>query len=259
MREAGFGVIFCNVRDFRPSEWDNVRTKAANAGVVCGPWLHTVNAAKNFSVELLGLLIDVADDWNSPLIVNSEKEIDIKGNAITKLIASYVGNRDAGISVQAWPFADVDWTPLSKYPILPQIFPVESAVSKNPEACLEQWYKYGMKCVLPTFGSYSTQRAADFHRLSPYGVYTADDCASDYKAWASQGTRNPCITISPPEVSMEKIGGQSGVTAMANIFRKQWPDQTGKPDPKDHTKWKPIDKWERAQLILIRDHDAQVK
>jgi hypothetical protein len=54
---------------------------------------------------------------------------------------------------------------------------------------------------------------------------------------------------------VEKIGSQSGVWALAKKWRKEWPDLAGKPDPNDHTTWGAIDKWERAMLILIRDHD----
>ena len=57
---------------------------------------------------------------------------------------------------------------------------------------------------------------------------------------------------------MEKIGSQHGISAIANVMRKQWPDYTGKPDPNDHTTWKAIDKWERTMLILAKDHDEQV-
>ena len=160
--------------------------------------------------------------------------------------------------MEAWPFANVDWTPLANYPMLPQIFPIESYPAQFPDDCRDQWHICGINCVVLTFGSFREQKASDYNRLTPYGVYTADDCGGNYEAWASQGTRNPCICIPEPEETVEKIGSQSGVWTLANRFRKQWPNLTGKPNPNDHTTWGAIDKWERAMLILIRDHDEKV-
>jgi hypothetical protein len=258
MREAGFGAIFCNIRDHEPHEWSEIRTRAANAGVVCGPWLRTTttDGTHKFSNLYLDFLIQIADRWGAPFIVNSESELKGSGSRLTTLIAEKLDGRDAAISMEAWPFADVDWKPLADYPMLPQIFPVESYPAKFPDDCRDQWHIRGIECVVLTFGSYRGQQPSDFERLSPYGVYTADDCAGDYEAWSSLGTRNPCVHI--PEDNVEKIGQQSGVWALANTFRKTWPNLTGKPDPNDHTTWGPIDKWERTMLILIRDHDSKV-
>lgn len=258
MREAGFEAIFCNIRDYEPYEWDTIRSKAAAAGVVCGPWLRTIDANSNFSSGHLDYLIQVADTWEAPLIVNSESELKDSGNELTKLIAEKLKGREAAISMEAWPFANVDWTPLANVPILPQIFPIESYPSQFPDDCRDQWHIRGINCVVLTFGSFQEQNPSDYKRISPYGVYTADDCGGNYKAWASQGTQNPCVHISEPEDTMEKIGSQSGVWTLAKKFRKEWPTLTAKPDPNDHTTWGAIDKWERAMLILIRDHDKQI-
>lgn len=257
MKHAGFGAIFCNIGDHTPSEWSEIRLRAATLGVTCGPWLRTAEGDNEFSRERLKYLIDTADKWVSPLIVNSESELKGSGDGLTSLIASELGERDAAISVECWPFANVSWVPLADYPFLPQIFPVEAEAAKNPEACREEWYKYGIECVVFTFGSYRTQRPTDYNRLTPYGVYTADDCGQNYEAWSSQGKLDPCFE-SEVEDDMEKIGDQHGISAMANIFRQQWPDKTGKPNPDDHTTWKAIDKWERSQLILAKDHDEQM-
>jgi hypothetical protein len=255
MREAGFEVIFCNVGDHESNEWGIIRTKAASAGVVCGPWLRTADQNHNFSNLRLDRLIRIADEWGAPFIVNSEKELQGSGNKLTTLIAEKVGERDAAISMESWPFNDIDWTPFANLPVLPQIFPVESNAAKFPDDCIDQWHIRGVNCVIPTFGSYGGQKPSDFKLLAPYGVYTADDCGGIYEAWSSQGIRNPCARPSKPEDTVEKIGSQSGVWALAKKWRKEWPDLAGKPDPNDHTTWGAIDKWERAMLILIRDHD----
>ena len=69
---------------------------------------------------------------------------------------------------------------------------------------------------------------------------------------------------------MTTIGSQDGITAMHNVFRDQWPDKTllkkgadGKwPDINTLTQpidqWKSIDKHQRAETILVQDHDTGV-
>lgn len=260
MQRAGFGAIFCNIGDHEPSEWALIRKRASDIGVVCGPWLRTAEGDNIFSRMKLDYLINVADTWNSPLIVNSESELKGSGSGFTEFIAARVGDRDAAISVECWPFANVHWVPLAGYPFLPQIFPVEAPAAREPEACREEWYKYGAECVVFTFGAYGSQRPSQYNRLTPYGVYSADDCAGYFVAWSAAGEHDPCKPGEPvdPEEDMQLIGDQHGISAMANIFRQQWPDKTGKPNPDDHTTWKAIDKWERAQLMLVKDHDEMM-
>ena len=259
MKYAGFEAIFCNIGDHQPSEWAEIRLRARTLGVECGPWLRTAEGNNQFSAERLRYLISTADSWEAPLIVNSESELKGSDWHLTTLIASELGNRDAAISMECWPFANVDWTPLAKYPILPQIFPQEAEAARNPAACRSKWYEYGVKCVVFTFGAYGGQRPSDYSRLSPYGVYSADDCGGNYVPWSRQGNHNPCVNEpSPPEEEMQKIGDQHGITAMANVFRAQWPDKTGKPNSDDVSTWKAIDKWERTMLMLAADHDQMI-
>jgi hypothetical protein len=66
------------------------------------------------------------------------------------------------------------------------------------------------------------------------------------------------------------IGSQDGITAMHNVYRDAWPDKTllkkgtdGKwPDISTLTQpldqWKAIDKHQRAEQILVDDHDASL-
>ena len=258
MREAGFNAIFCNIGDHTTSEWAEIRLRAAAAGIVCGPWIRTADANNNFSQDRLDHLIQTADTWESPLIVNSESELKGSGDKLTQYIAAELRGRDAAISVECWPFADVAWWPLGRYPFLPQIFPVEAEAAQHPEACRLKWHAYGVECVVYTFGSYRSQQPTLYDRLTPYGVYTADDCGNNFQAWAPLGTHDPCVPGEEVEEDVNRIGDQHGISAMANIFRAQWPDKTGKPDPEDHTTWKAIDKWERSQLILVEDHDSMV-
>jgi hypothetical protein len=268
MRNAGFSAIFCNIGDHMTDEWGEIRLRAKTAGMVCGPWLRTSDANNNFSRDRLDHLIQVADNWETPLIVNSESELQGSGNELTSLIRSELGDRDAAISMEPWPFANVAWWPLAKYPVLPQIFPQDSDAATRPEQCREGWYNNGIKCVVFTFGSYGTMEAVDYKRLSPYGVYTADDCGNDYQAWHSQGTHNPCVPES--EEDMQLIGNDDGVKAEYNALRDmdpsktllkkkdgKWPDISTIKVPLDQ--WKAWDKAQRRAQILVDDHDESMQ
>lgn len=261
MRDAGFTAIFCNIGDHAPSEWDLIRARAATAGITCGPWLRTAERDNQFSIARLRYLIAIADSWGSPLIVNSESELKGSEAGLTSLIAAELGHRDAAISVECWPFANVAWWPLEDYPFLPQIFPAEAEVAKQPEACKEEWHKYGIECVVFTFGAYGIQKPEDYNRLTPFGVYTADDCAQNYAAWSSQGTHNPCVTLLEPEDLVEKIGTQHGITAFVNWLQAQpsIPGRGPNYNEGDMGTWPWPEKLERALNMLVKDHDEVVE
>lgn len=267
MKAAGFGAIFCNIGDeHSPEAWKTVRAQAAAAGVVCGPWLRTATETHMFSTDKLKFLVAVADAWKSPLIVNSESELKGSGQQLTRLIAETVGRRDAGISVEAWPFSDVEWWLLNEYPILCQIFPQESGAGAHPEQCRSQWYAYGCKCVVYTFGSYHGMDPQTFDRLTPYGVYTADDCNGNFQAWAPLGARNPCqgpnlgIKPHPPEEIMAKIGTSHGITAFIDWLQKQpnMPKRSADYDPANPATWPWPERLERTLNMLREDHDKRV-
>ena len=160
--------------------------------------------------------------------MNSEKEIDHTGDDMTGFIAEELADRDAAISMEVRPFGAVDWHPLAyprKYPrpVLPQNFPGETGIGDTDQAIRQNWWNAGMRCVVITYGSYGTMDAGDFDRLSPFGVYTADDCGNDFKAWASLGTCEPCSgTPAPPDGGdgmPELIGYQHGIEATYNRFK----------------------------------------
>jgi hypothetical protein len=252
MRTHGFGAIFCNIKDYPVSDWQLIRDRAASFGVVCGPWLRTTYAS-GFEPALLELLISTAEAWGTPFIVNSESELKDSGNDLTDYIAEQCAGREWALSMEPWPFANVDWTPI-EVPVLPQIFgPQWGADAAEARA---EWQRCGVSCVVHTFGTYSGWTPELYDLLSPYGLYTADDCGNDFARWGSRGTTMPCVSI-PAEEAMQQIGSQHGITGMADVFRQQWPDKTGKPDPDDPSTWKAIDKWERTMLILAQDHDKE--
>jgi hypothetical protein len=266
MKAAGFGAIFCNIGDYPPDSWQTIRNQARNAGVVCGPWLRTNTPSNMFSIDKLDFLIATADIWNAPLIVNSESELKGSGNKLTLRISEKLEKRDAAISVEAWPFADVEWWPLGEFPILVQIFPQESGAGGQPEACRSQWYAYGVKCVVYTFGSYWGWDPNSFDRLTPYGVYTADDCGGVFQAWNPKGERDPCQSVllpikpKPPEEEfMADIGTQHGITAFVDWLQKQpsVPKRGLSYNKDDLSTWPWAEKLERTLNMLREDHDKQ--
>lgn len=184
MKQAGFAGIFCNIGDHGPEEWALIRDRARGQGMFYGPWLHTRQADGRFSPARLEWLVHVADQWHSPLIVNSEKEIDGSGDACTGMIAEEVGSRDAAISMEAWLFnpPSVDWQPVAHLPMLLQIFPQESAPAKYPYGCKEHAHQCGVERVYFTFGSYGDAVPAWYDLQAPYSVYTADDIGQGHYA-----------------------------------------------------------------------------
>lgn len=270
MAAAGFGAIFCNIGDHPPESWSTIRSRAAAAGVACGPWLRTADASNRFDFDRFHSLIRCADDWASPLIVNTESEIHGTGTEITTYIDAQLGDRDAAVSMEPWPFDNVGWWPLAKRPMMPQL---ALAVCDYEEAALREiWHAYGIECVVLTFGSFGGIPASAYDLAAPFGVYTADDCGGDYASWRARGTVEPCIadptpTPTPPDGDDVKIGSQDGVTASANRWRDLDPGgtllvKTGSKWPSIDTlagvpmdKWKAYDKLERALSILVEDHD----
>ena len=270
MRDAGFGGVFCNIGDYPAEDWEEVvRPRALGLGMVCGPWLRTADASNKFSVEKLDQLVFAADDWQSPLIVNTESEAKGSGDKITAEIAETVGAREAAVSMEPIPFANVDWTPIGHLPVLPQCFGPEFA---NVNDIRDLWQAYGVKCVFPTFGTYSGWTPETYPLQAPYSLYTADDCGNEFERWSptSIGYRGCVETppVPPDGGDMQKIGSQHGVTSAMNRLRTldpagtllvqdpytaKWPSLDTLTQPLDQ--WKAYDKLERSLIILVTDHD----
>lgn len=217
MKAGGFGAIFCNVLDFDPDDWQLVRDRAQDNGVVCGPWARMIDAGFNWDPSKLDMLMEVGRSWVAPYIVNVEKELDYSGGDITNDIAEKVAGDDVAFSTEAWPFSTVDWNPLAEYPFLPQIFPQEVSAAKDPDACKAAWHQAGIRCVVHTFGTYWEQPPETYARLSPYGLYTADNCGNDFVAWSAQGVTQPCQDVpDPPDPPDPPPSGGGGVVAPIN-------------------------------------------
>jgi hypothetical protein len=168
------------------------------------------------------------------------------------------------------PFANVDWSPLADVPILPQCFGPDFADAK---AVADLWHDYGVKCVFPTFGTYSGWQPNLYPLIAPFSLYTGDDCGNDFKRWSPTGTGFVgCVDQpTPPNGGggvPTKIGNQDGIKASVNALRDLDPTKTllvkdpasGWPDlstlPSDLGKWKAWDKLQRTLQILKDDHDA---
>lgn len=268
MKAAGFEGVFCNVGDFAPEQWDVVRQRCQALGMFCGPWARTAKGdPPQWDQAKLERIIQTADRWGAPLIVNSEKELDGSGATITTEIAKAIGTRDAAISMETTPFASVDWSPVAHLPVLPQVFPAESGKFDTTEAWRKAWWDAGMRCVYMTFGTYAAKHGRPeptwYELQAPYSLYTADDIEdgpAGYPNWSPTSTGY----VACKEASM-KIGDQDGISASANRLRALDPGGTIVPQGKtidDLTQplsqWKAWDKLERTLRILKDDHDAAV-
>jgi len=270
MKECGFGAIFCNIKDYPVEEWDLVRERARAAGVPCGPWGRTATDSNEFDPNVMLRLIEVAADWgDQPYIVNSESEINGSGDDITSYIQQMCGADDYALSMEPWPFANVDWSPI-KAPVLPQCFGPEWG-GTNYEDVIWQWHHVGVRCVVPTFGTYSGWQPELYPLLAPYGLYTADDCANDFAKWAAKGSHEPCAEAppqpepAPPEGGMEKIGSEHGAKAWYNRMKVLDPEYcTPEFNPDDYDAIPPKSlkahsKLCRTLLILAADHDEAMQ
>jgi hypothetical protein len=256
MKAAGFEAIFCNVGDFHPDAWGPVRERAAREGVVCGPWLRTADSQNRFDPQRLHSLVFIADAWGSPLVVNSESELKGSGSEITQQIADAVRGRDAALSMEPIPFANVDWTPLAEVPVLPQIFPPDQGQMYDVAAVKQLWHGYGVHCVYMTYATYGDMQPADYVLDAPYSLYTADDCGGNFERWrATSYTYQGCVDSGG---DMEQIGEQHGITGFCSWLREQESVPERKPnyDESDIDTWPWVDKLERTLTILVRDHDA---
>lgn len=280
MKAAGFDGVFCNIGDHPPSAWEKVvRPRALDQGMFCGPWLRTQGAGGGFDSGRLVTLVMTADHWDSPLIVNSESELKGSGTTWTTLIRDMCAGYDAALSMEPWPFANVEWWPLREMPVLPQIFPAESPVSNNPEACAAEWHAYGISCVYFTYGSFGGMKPGDFDLTAPYSVYTGDDMGGNYAAWSPRAFGyEGCVESNGGNVT--PIGEQDGVQAQYNWFLAfgawqvafaAWANgDRGAPppippkipsrgpgyNPDDINTWPWPDKFLRRETILREDHDA---
>jgi hypothetical protein len=206
MKAAGFAGVFCNIGDpvSPPDAWITIRTRCAAYGMFCGPWLRTQDPDGSFSWSRLDWLLSIADQWN-PLsgfvVVNSESELQGTQDTVTGPMRSRLGNRDAAVCMEPQPFDNVQWWPLKDIPILAQF---STTTRTDVSAMLDLWHGYGIECMFPTFGAFGGSNPSDYNLVSPYSVYTADDCGQNYAAWSPKpGKFEGCI----PAKEETKVAG----------------------------------------------------
>ena len=271
MQAAGFRGVFCNIGDHTPAEWETVvRPRALERGMFCGPWARTQGSDGGFSEQILAAIIQCAMRWQSPLVVNSEAELKGTGDRWTKEIVAACEGFDAALSVEPWPFDNVEWWPLGdKMPVLPQVF--GDLGFFDPISVRDQWWAYGVNCCFPTFGTYGAVAPTQYPLTAPYSLYTADDCGTNYAAWKPTGSGYVGCqqTVAPPtpEDDMGVIGNADGIAATFNRLRdldplgtllqkqgNKWPSIETLEQPVEE--WKAYDKAQRSLQILVDDHDA---
>ena len=269
MQAAGFEGVFCNIGDHTPDEWQTIRGRAGARGMFCGPWARTATAGNAWSPYILDRIIDCAEVWESPLIVNCESEIQGTGTEATGLIAESCAGLDAAIAPEPIPFDNVGWWPCKEMPTLPQI---RAENVPSLDWIIEQWHAYGIDCVFPTYSSWGGDTPGDFPLNAPYGVYTGDDMGGNYAAWSPrEHSYQGCVEQNGGD-DMEVIGSQDGVTASMNRLRDmdpggtllkkdasgKWPKESIDTLTQPLDQWKAYDKLERSLTILVEDHDADV-
>ena len=263
MKAAGFEGVFCNIGDYSPEQWDTVRERAKQNGMFCGPWARTANAQGQWDPLKLERIVTIADRWGSPLVVNSEKEIDGSGATLTTEIAKAVGSRDAAVSMEAVPFGSVDWAPVAHLSVLPQVFPAETGRHDTSAQLREVWWSRGVRCVYMTYGTYAGAHGRPhpswYELNTPYSLYSADDVEGGPIGYPFWSPTSASYVGCQEEDDMEKIGKQHGITAYAQWLREQpnVPQRGPNYNPNDINTWPWPDKLERTLNILAADHDEQ--
>jgi hypothetical protein len=193
MKAAGFDGVFCNVIDYPVEEWESVvLPRARSLGMFCGPWGRTGHpppVGTGFEPVKVDRIVAAADKWQSPGIINSEKEIDGTGSTCTSYIRTKVGARDFAMSTEPTPYDKVQWTPVEDLPILAQIFPAEQQKHYQPDEVKAMWWAYGIKCVYMTYGTYGGMTPALFDLKAPYSIFTGDAVQPEnYALWKPTST-----------------------------------------------------------------------
>lgn len=203
IKAAGFSGVFGNVRNYPPSQWTLIRQRAAAEGMFCGPWGRTAKLDSNgnqiepaiFDPAIVDLIVQTADNWNSPGLINGEKELDKHQEHLDYIVAK-VGTRDFALSVQPTPFSSIDWKVAAHLPVLPQIFPAE-VPGYEPLPTRNVWWLRGIKCVYMTYGTYGGMKPSDFALKTPYSLFTGNACGGVFDPW--KPTSTGWVACSPKE------------------------------------------------------------
>lgn len=271
MAAAEFEGVYCNIGDSPRSAWATVEQRARAQWGFCGWWSRCdPGEPPTWNPARLTDLIAEADKKADPFIVNAEKGLDLAARqapsrpdpTITREIAQKVGDRDAAISMEQMPFGDVDWTPVSHLPMLPQKFPAETGMGETSEQIREAWWNAGIKCVYMTFGTYAGAHGRPtpgwYDLKAPYSLYTADDVQggpANYDLWSptSSGWKacNEEVLPMPPPADPVPAGAYDDVAKLQT-------DNIKRPDGKDATAFNSQATSLKASRTAVNDHEKRI-
>jgi hypothetical protein len=175
-------AVFCNVRDYPVSQWElTVRPRATSNGFICGAWGRTTGDLGKFDPNIVDRIIATNDKWDSPGLINCEKEIDNNQSALQYIVKKIGSRPNYGLSVEPTPFHSLDWSIAQHLTIHPQIFPAEQHINYDPIDVRNLWWKHGVTCVYMTYGTYAGASPTDYELIAPYSLFTGDPIMATYE------------------------------------------------------------------------------
>lgn len=261
--------VFCNVHSYEPTQWESiVRPRCLANGLFCGPWGRTNKGTDQkpvFSPEIVDKIVATADKWQSPGIINSEKEVNANQEAIN-YIGQKVGNRNFAFSMEPWLFDSVSWQPVSKLPMLLQImhreqrnsFPIGTDYREIEQRCKDRAHTFGFECVFYTYGTsnHVGYLPSDFDLKEGYSLFTGDPIMATYtvEKWAPTSTGFPGCKkggVMPPNPDPVPAGAYDDVARLQteNIKRPDGKDATGFNSQRDSLK---------ATRTAVNDHEKRI-
>jgi hypothetical protein len=163
--------VACNL-EYAPSQWKQVRDKAAAMNIKVIPWRRLAHEGDNFETikDHLNLLVSTAQAWGSDTILpNYEDEAKTYPPAqVAEHLYGYVDwDGLTGWSLTGWLFNAVDWTPIAHDPALLQIFPADlqwpvDEIAQKQGDCVEHARDKGFTYVGVTYQTYAGAQPAWF-------------------------------------------------------------------------------------------------
>jgi len=189
MHAAGFLWLALNVGDgIAWQDWRIVVDRARGLGVDVFPW------ARCYTLDDCSRLLDLADDVAFRAILNIEDEFQtaVDPNDLAALLDdSEVRLDEIGLSSVAWLYNDVDFSPLSAYPMLLQLFPTDmrrdpADLEQIQADCVVHARDKGFTYVGVTFQTYAGARPEWYaYYEGARSLYTGDDVgAGNWGAWS---------------------------------------------------------------------------
>jgi hypothetical protein len=185
--------VYVNVRDYDFRQWEKiVRPRCLSYGLYCGPWARTTVGPNQdgFDPNVVDQVISIADYWQSPGLINSERELDNNQEALNYIVAKIGTRTNIEMSVLPTPFHSVNWRVASHIVMHPQIFHSEQAVDYDSKDVRQIWWDHGVNCVYITYGTYGGDTPASYPLQAPYSLFPGDKIMANYTVplWAPTST-----------------------------------------------------------------------